>query len=189
MKKRSLTLMAAVGLLTLVPVHANAGSYCNNGSYSANSGRGTCSYNGGVNRNMPSYSDPGSSSYNRNNGYNSRSGLNSIGTNSLTGKKCRAGQLFCQPVFRFTLLARTLHQKHGLFQFANVGTNRFCGRSTNKSNQATFPGAIVRIRGVNDKFQEWAWMVRLRRVSVRKLDFRSLISNRSKRTNISSLAS
>jgi len=50
---------------------ASAGSFCNNGSYSSNSGRGTCSYNGGVNKSFPSYSDPGSSSYSRNYGFNS----------------------------------------------------------------------------------------------------------------------
>ena len=59
---------------------ATAGSLCNNGTYSSNSGRGTCSYNGGVNKSFPSYSDPYSSSYNRNNGFGS--GLNSYGYGS-----------------------------------------------------------------------------------------------------------
>jgi hypothetical protein len=89
-------------LAMIAPVAANAGSYCNNGSYSSNSGRGTCAYNGGVNKNLPSYSDPGSSSYNRNNGISGYSrnnglngGLNSTGKNSLTGKKCPVGRLIC----------------------------------------------------------------------------------------------
>ena len=59
----------ASSLFAVAP--ASAGSFCNNGSYSSNSGRGTCSYNGGVNKNFPSYSDPGSSSYKRNYGLNS----------------------------------------------------------------------------------------------------------------------
>ena len=80
-------------LLALVPSPANAGSQCNNGTYSSNSGRGTCSWNGGVNKSFPSYSDPGSSSYNRNNGFSS--GLGSTGKNSLTGKSCRKGVLLC----------------------------------------------------------------------------------------------
>ena len=70
MKKRLLVAVAmgflASSLVAVAP--ASAGSYCNNGTYSANSGRGTCSYNGGVNKSYPSYSDPGSTSYNRNNG-------------------------------------------------------------------------------------------------------------------------
>ena len=52
----------------LTPTTASAGSICNNGKYSANSGRGTCSWNGGINPGFPSQSDPGSSSWNRKNG-------------------------------------------------------------------------------------------------------------------------
>jgi hypothetical protein len=87
--------IGAVGgvLLSVLPIAANAGSYCNNGSYSSNSGRGTCSYNGGVNRSLPSYSDPGSSSYSRNNGLSG--GMGSTGKNSLTGKSCRKGLYIC----------------------------------------------------------------------------------------------
>ena len=76
--------ICALSVVNLAP--AQAGSFCNNGSYSMNSGRGTCSYNGGVDRNLPSYSDPGSSSYNRNNGFGSSlndpygSGLGSYGS-------------------------------------------------------------------------------------------------------------
>ena len=70
MKKRLFAAVAmgilASSLVSVAP--ASAGSYCNNGSYSSNSGRGTCSHNGGVNKGLPSYSDPGSSSYKRNNG-------------------------------------------------------------------------------------------------------------------------
>jgi hypothetical protein len=69
----------ATSLVSIAP--ASAGSFCNNGSYSSNSGRGTCSYNGGVNKNYPSYSDPGSSSFKRNNGFGS-SLSNSFGSNS-----------------------------------------------------------------------------------------------------------
>ena len=83
--------MLAISFTTLSPAHA--GSYCNNGTYSRNSGSGTCSYNGGVNKNMPSYSDPGSSSYKRQNSFDG--GLNSTGKNSLTGKSCRKGVSLC----------------------------------------------------------------------------------------------
>ena len=75
MKKR-LFIAVAMGFLasSLVSVApASAGSVCNNGTYSSNSGRGTCSYNGGVNKGFPSYSDPGSSSYKRNNGFGTTS--------------------------------------------------------------------------------------------------------------------
>ena len=75
MKKRLFAAVAmgilASSLVSVAP--ASAGSYCNNGTYSSNSGRGTCSYNGGVNKSLPSYSDPGSTSYNRNNGFGSTS--------------------------------------------------------------------------------------------------------------------
>jgi len=90
MKKRILVAMTmgflASSLVSIAP--ASAGSWCNNGSYSANSGRGTCSHNGGVNKGFPSYSDPGSSSFNRNNGFGSsrNNGLGSTSTwrNSLS---------------------------------------------------------------------------------------------------------
>jgi hypothetical protein len=85
MKKRLLA-VALMGLLasSLVSVApASAGSICNNGSYSSNSGRGTCSYNGGVNKQYQSYSDPGSSSWNRSNGYGSSSGFGSSRNNGL----------------------------------------------------------------------------------------------------------
>lgn len=79
MKKRFFAVLTmgilASSLVSIAP--ASAGSYCNNGTYSANSGRGTCSYNGGVNKNFPSYSDPGSSSFNRNNGFGYGSGYGS----------------------------------------------------------------------------------------------------------------
>ena len=71
MKKRILASVVigfvASSLVSIAP--ASADSRCNNGTISANSGRGTCSYNGGVDKRFPSYSEPGSSSYNRNNGY------------------------------------------------------------------------------------------------------------------------
>jgi len=103
MKKR---LFAAViigifasSLISIAP--ASAGSVCNNGSYSSNSGRGTCSYNGGVDKRFPSYSDPGSSSYKRNNGFsptpsygsngNSRLGTTSTWGNTLNSKKTCLG--------------------------------------------------------------------------------------------------
>jgi hypothetical protein len=81
-KMKRITFAAITGLLLslIISTPSNAGSYCNNGTYSSNSGRGTCSYNGGVNRNYPSFSDPGSSSYNRNNGYSSNN--YSYGSNS-----------------------------------------------------------------------------------------------------------
>lgn len=87
--------VAVLGLTFSIfaPINANAGSICNNGKYSTNSGRGTCAYNGGVNKNLPSYSDPGSSSYKRNNGFSG--GLNSTGKNSLTGKSCPKGRSIC----------------------------------------------------------------------------------------------
>ena len=71
MKKVTRIATLAVILGILIPTSASAGSYCNNGTYSSNSGRGTCSYNGGIDRSYPSFSDPGSSSYNRNNGLSS----------------------------------------------------------------------------------------------------------------------
>lgn len=92
-KRSILAVIIGLAVSTIAPMSANAGSYCNNGSYSLNSGRGTCSYNGGVNKSYPSYSDPGSSSYKRNNGISS--GLNSTGRNSLTGKSCRKGVSLC----------------------------------------------------------------------------------------------
>ncbi len=72
--KKKLFAAVAMGVLasSLVAIApASAGSWCNNGTYSANSGRGTCSHNGGVNKGFPSYSDPGSSSFKRNNGIGS----------------------------------------------------------------------------------------------------------------------
>jgi hypothetical protein len=85
--KKLASVIFGVLLISSINVSAsNAGSYCNNGSYSLNSGRGTCSYNGGINKNFPSYSDPGSSSFNRNNGLGSSlndslgSGLGSYGS-------------------------------------------------------------------------------------------------------------
>ena len=68
MKKLLLTLTTLVAFSLTGITTVQAGSMCNNGTYSSNSGRGTCSYNGGINRNFPSFSDPGSSSFNRNNG-------------------------------------------------------------------------------------------------------------------------
>jgi len=85
------TFLVASSLVTIPS--ASAGSLCNNGKYSSNSGRGTCSQNGGVNKSYPSYSDPGSSSYNRQNGLGG--GLNSTGKNGLTGKSCPRGKLIC----------------------------------------------------------------------------------------------
>jgi len=76
MKKLPIVAITVLLLSGLSTISASAGSICNNGSYSSNSGRGTCSYNGGVNKSMPSFSDPGSSSYNRNNGFGSSSSLN-----------------------------------------------------------------------------------------------------------------
>ena len=89
MKKRLFAAISmavlATSLVSIAP--ASAGSLCNNGSYSANSGRGTCSYNGGVNKSFPSYSDPGSSSFKRNNGF----GSTSTWGNSLNSKRsCRS---------------------------------------------------------------------------------------------------
>jgi len=79
MKKKFFAAVAmgvlASSLVSIAP--ASAGSMCNNGSYSSNSGRGTCSWNGGVDRSYSSYSDYGSSSYNRNNGYGSSSSFGS----------------------------------------------------------------------------------------------------------------
>ena len=75
MKKRLFIALAAgflaSSLVSIAP--ASADSLCNNGTYSSNSGRGTCSWNGGVNKSYPSYSDPGSSSYKRNNGFGTTS--------------------------------------------------------------------------------------------------------------------
>jgi hypothetical protein len=92
MKKISISIVVLLtSSLLLPPSVANAGSICNNGKYSTNSGRGTCSSNGGVNKNFPSYSDPYSSSYKRNNGLGS--GLNSNGLS--TKKKCPKYSYIC----------------------------------------------------------------------------------------------
>ena len=81
MKKRISLISIATLVFGLISVPlANAGSWCNNGKYSTNSGRGTCSSNGGVNKSMPSYSDPGSTSYNRQNGLSSSKSNNSFGS-------------------------------------------------------------------------------------------------------------
>jgi hypothetical protein len=93
MKKRLFAAISASilvsSLISIAP--ASAGSFCNNGSYSSNSGRGTCSWNGGVNKSFPSFSDPGSSSFKRNNGFGSSrsNGLGSTSTwgNSLNSKR------------------------------------------------------------------------------------------------------
>lgn len=98
MKKRLLA-VAIMGFLasSLVAVApASAGSFCNNGSYSSNSGRGTCSWNGGVNKNFPSYSDPGSSSWNRTYGSGSSSRFGSsdnfgLGSSSRSGSSDNFG--------------------------------------------------------------------------------------------------
>ena len=88
MKRTTLVVLISIVLTNFALVNANAGSMCNNGSMSSNSGRGTCSSNGGVNKNFPSYSDPGSSSYNRNNGLGSSSnnGLGSSRNNGYTNQ-------------------------------------------------------------------------------------------------------
>jgi hypothetical protein len=94
--KRNLAVFAVFGIVlgsVLSAPSASAGSLCNNGRYSSNSGSGTCSSNGGVNKYAPSYSDPGSSSYNRNNGLGG--GLGSTGKNGLTGKSCPKGKYIC----------------------------------------------------------------------------------------------
>ena len=95
MKKR-LFAVAIVGILAsslLSAAPASAGSMCNNGSYSSNSGRGTCSHNGGVNKGFPSYSDPGSSSFNRNNGFGSsrNNGFGSSRNNGFGSKRSCTG--------------------------------------------------------------------------------------------------
>ena len=86
MKKQLIALLVFVISISGITSPANAGTLCNNGTMSSNSGRGTCSYNGGVNKSFPSYSDPGSSSYNRQNGLGSTksygSGLGSSGLGS-----------------------------------------------------------------------------------------------------------
>ncbi len=88
----------ASSLVSVAP--ASAGSICNNGTYSSNSGRGTCSHNGGINRGFPSYSDPGSTSFNRNNGFGStwstpsrNNGFGSTNTwgNSLNSRRSCSG--------------------------------------------------------------------------------------------------
>ena len=89
MKKRILVAVAmgflASSLVSVAP--ASAGSLCNNGTFSSNSGRGTCSHNGGVNKNFPSFSDPGSTSFKRNNGLGS---TNTWG-NSLNSRRSCSG--------------------------------------------------------------------------------------------------
>ena len=82
MKKLVIAAVSVLAFAMMGIAPAYAGSYCNNGTYSANSGSGTCSKNGGVNNNFPSYSDPGSSSYNRQNGFSGNSFSNDFGTST-----------------------------------------------------------------------------------------------------------
>ena len=83
-------ILIIVFVLSLTPVNsAVAGSMCNNGKYSTNSGRGTCSWNGGVNKNYPSYSDYGSSSWSRNNAPSSRYNSNCFTTKDWLGRSKR----------------------------------------------------------------------------------------------------
>lgn len=94
--KRNLLVVGILGIMIGSLISSPAavgGSLCNNGKYSSNSGSGTCSSNGGVSKYAPSYSDPGSSSYNRQNGLGG--GLNSTGKNGLTGKSCPRGKYIC----------------------------------------------------------------------------------------------
>ena len=58
MKKTTLVVLISIAFTNFALVNANAGSLCNNGTLSSNSGRGTCSSNRGVNKKFPSYSDP-----------------------------------------------------------------------------------------------------------------------------------
>jgi hypothetical protein len=72
-KKRIIA--GVLGTLTVLAISttaAQAGSMCRDGWSSSNSGRGTCSYHGGIDRSYPSYSDPGSSSWNRSNSWSNR---------------------------------------------------------------------------------------------------------------------
>jgi len=94
MKKIKLAALVTVGVIVgslFTSTTAQAGSMCNNGSYSSNSGRGTCSWNGGVNRDFSSFSDRGSSSFNRNNGYGSPEfrNMNPYGSNRSNGARSR----------------------------------------------------------------------------------------------------
>jgi hypothetical protein len=103
--KKVITIFVSVIIVSGIgTLPAHAGSLCNNGKYSANSGRGTCSYNGGVDKTFPSFSDPGSSSYNRNNRFGTSPStrnndfgntFGSTGKNGLTGKSCPKGRFIC----------------------------------------------------------------------------------------------
>ena len=90
MKRTTFVVLMTIALSSFIAVNANAGSLCNNGTMSSNSGRGTCSYNGGVNKNFPSYSDPGSSSYNRKNSYGSTLNSDPYGFNSYGSSKSKS---------------------------------------------------------------------------------------------------
>jgi hypothetical protein len=90
MKRATLLVLISIAFTNFALVNANAGSQCNNGTMSSNSGRGTCSYNGGVNKNFPSYSDPGSSSYNRKNSYGSTLNNDPYGFDSYGSSKSKS---------------------------------------------------------------------------------------------------
>ena len=90
MKRTTLVVLISIVLTNFALINANAGSLCNNGTMSSNSGRGTCSYNGGVNKNFPSYSDPGSSSYNRKNSYGSTLNNDPYGFDSYGSSKSKS---------------------------------------------------------------------------------------------------
>jgi len=121
MKKLVIAFLSAMTLAIMGIVPAHAGSYCNNGSYSANSGSGTCSKNGGVNKNFPSYSDPGSSSYKRNNGFAGNGFNNGFGSGS---KKNSFGSNLNNNGFGSSLKNNGYSNSNGGFGYNNNSNNR-----------------------------------------------------------------
>jgi len=121
MKKLVLFTVTTMAIACLSAGPAQAGSYCNNGTYSSNSGKGTCSKNGGVNKNFPSYSDPGSSSYNRNNGFSGNSFNSGFGSSS---KKNSFGSNLKNNSFGSSMKSNGYSNSNNSFGYNSNSSNR-----------------------------------------------------------------
>lgn len=121
MKKLVIATVSVLSFSVIGVAPAYAGSYCNNGTYSANSGKGTCSKNGGVNKNFPSYSDPGSSSFNRQKGFSGNSFNNGFGSNT---RKNSFGSNLNSNGFGSSLKNNGYSSSNGGFGYNNNSNNR-----------------------------------------------------------------
>ena len=121
MKKLIIATLSVLMFSTIGIAPSFAGSYCNNGTYSANSGKGTCSKNGGVNKQFNSFSDPGSSSYNRQNGFSGNSFNNGFGTST---KKNSYGSNLNNNGFGSSLKNNGYSNSNGGFGYKNNSNSR-----------------------------------------------------------------